>query len=286
MFIPFLGALITLKQLPDDAWNEAKVAIAGPILGALGAAAVWGLGEWLDSDLLVALAFTGFFLNLFNLAPICPLDGGRIVAAIHPALWIVGLAAPGRAHDPGAEPDPDPDPRPRRARVVAALAAPGRPGGEAYYQRDAGAALDHRGLLHRARGAPDARDERHVRRARHLMASTSGGSSSARTTTSRTTSRSSRPSSSAASRRCSRSTGRRSRSSARPASARTPGRTRRRARRRRLFAEARLRRRDRRRPRRDGGGEPRLQGGRRPLGRLQHRRSRTSRASTRTSTSR
>jgi Zn-dependent protease len=91
MFIPFLGALITLKQLPDNAWNEAKVAIAGPIVGGLGAAAVWGAGEALDSDLLVALAFTGFFLNLFNLAPISPLDGGRIVAAIHPALWIAGL---------------------------------------------------------------------------------------------------------------------------------------------------------------------------------------------------
>jgi Zn-dependent protease len=92
MFIPFLGALITLKQLPDNAWAEAKVAIAGPILGGLGTAVVWGLGEYLDSDLLIALAFTGFFLNLFNLAPISPLDGGRIVAAIHPGLWLAGLA--------------------------------------------------------------------------------------------------------------------------------------------------------------------------------------------------
>jgi Zn-dependent protease len=92
MFIPFLGALITLKQLPDNAWNEAKVAIAGPVIGGLGAAAVWGVGEATDSDLLIALAFTGFFLNLFNLAPISPLDGGRIVAAIHPALWLAGLA--------------------------------------------------------------------------------------------------------------------------------------------------------------------------------------------------
>jgi Zn-dependent protease len=92
MFIPFLGALITLKQMPENAWNEAKVAIAGPVVGGLGAAAVWGIGEAIDSELLVALAFTGFFLNLFNLAPISPLDGGRIVAAIHPALWLAGLA--------------------------------------------------------------------------------------------------------------------------------------------------------------------------------------------------
>lgn len=91
MFIPFLGALITLKRLPDNAWNEAKVAIAGPIVGGLGAVATWGLGEYLDSEMLVGLAFTGFFLNLFNLAPLTPLDGGRIVAAIHPGLWIVGL---------------------------------------------------------------------------------------------------------------------------------------------------------------------------------------------------
>ena len=91
LFIPFLGALIALKELPDDAWKEARVALAGPILGSLGAAVCWGIGEALDSDLLVALAFTGFFLNLFNLLPIVPLDGGRAVAAIHPALWGLGL---------------------------------------------------------------------------------------------------------------------------------------------------------------------------------------------------
>jgi Zn-dependent protease len=92
LFIPFLGAMITLKQMPDDAWREAKVALAGPIVGSIGAAGVWIAGEALDSDLLIALAFTGFFLNLFNLLPIVPLDGGRVVAAIHPGLWLVGLA--------------------------------------------------------------------------------------------------------------------------------------------------------------------------------------------------
>jgi Zn-dependent protease len=91
LFIPFLGAVIGMKQLPDDAWKEARVALAGPILGSVGAAVCWGIGAALDSDLLIALAFVGFFLNLFNLIPIVPLDGGRAAAALHPAFWFVGL---------------------------------------------------------------------------------------------------------------------------------------------------------------------------------------------------
>jgi Zn-dependent protease len=91
LFIPFLGALIAMKQLPKDAWREAQIALAGPIVGSVGAAAVWAYGEATDNNLLRALAFTGFFLNLFNLLPIVPLDGGRAVAALHPAFWLVGL---------------------------------------------------------------------------------------------------------------------------------------------------------------------------------------------------
>jgi len=91
LFIPFLGAVIGMKELPDDAWKEARVALAGPILGSIGAAAFWIAGEAADSDLLIALAFVGFFLNLFNLIPIVPLDGGRAAAALHPAIWFVGL---------------------------------------------------------------------------------------------------------------------------------------------------------------------------------------------------
>jgi Zn-dependent protease len=93
LFIPFLGAVVGMKQMPKDAWREAQVALAGPLLGSLGAAATWGLGEALDSELLVALAYVGFLLNLFNLLPVVPLDGGRAIAAIHPAFWAVGLAA-------------------------------------------------------------------------------------------------------------------------------------------------------------------------------------------------
>ncbi len=91
LFIPFLGAMIGMKELPDDAWKEARVALAGPVLGSVGAAACWIAGEGTGSELLLALAFTGFFLNLFNLIPIVPLDGGRAAGALHPALWLLGL---------------------------------------------------------------------------------------------------------------------------------------------------------------------------------------------------
>jgi Zn-dependent protease len=91
MFIPFMGALITMKQLPHDVWREARLALAGPIIGSLGAAAFWAFGAATDRDFFTAMAYVGFFLNLFNLLPIVPLDGGRAVAALHPAFWLVGL---------------------------------------------------------------------------------------------------------------------------------------------------------------------------------------------------
>jgi len=91
LFIPFLGAMIGMKELPDDAWAEAKVALAGPILGSVGAAVCWLAAAATGSDLLMALAFVGFFLNLFNLIPIVPLDGGRAAGALHPAIWFLGL---------------------------------------------------------------------------------------------------------------------------------------------------------------------------------------------------
>jgi Zn-dependent protease len=91
LFIPFLGASIFLKEHPESAWREFQLAIAGPLLGSLGAAAVFAVAEVEDSNRLRAIAFLGFFINLFNLLPVVPLDGGRIVTAIHPALWILGL---------------------------------------------------------------------------------------------------------------------------------------------------------------------------------------------------
>jgi Zn-dependent protease len=93
MFIPFLGAVVSAKSLGDDALAEARVGLAGPILGTIGAAAVLPLYWLTGNELWLALAFTGFFLNLFNLLPVVPLDGGRAMAALSPWMWFVGLFA-------------------------------------------------------------------------------------------------------------------------------------------------------------------------------------------------
>jgi len=93
VFIPFIGALITMKQMPHNAWREARLALAGPLLGSAAALALYILGAAYDSQQLKALAFLGFLINLFNLLPVIPLDGGRITAALHPALWFLGFLA-------------------------------------------------------------------------------------------------------------------------------------------------------------------------------------------------
>lgn len=93
MFIPFLGALIMLKRNPKDAGTEAYIGIGGPLLGTVGALACYAIGMLTEHPLWYALAYTGFFLNLINLLPIHPLDGGRIVGAVSRWLWIVGVVA-------------------------------------------------------------------------------------------------------------------------------------------------------------------------------------------------
>lgn len=93
MFIPFLGAAVFARSLGQDALAEARVGLAGPVLGTVGCVACLALAEALNSDFLRALAFIGFFLNLINLIPVVPFDGGRAMAAMAPAMWFIGIGA-------------------------------------------------------------------------------------------------------------------------------------------------------------------------------------------------
>jgi Zn-dependent protease len=90
-FIPFVGAWIELKQLPHDAETEAFVGLGGPLLGSVGALACYFIARSYDATWLLAVAYAGFFLNLFNLIPLSPFDGGRITAVLSPRIWLLGV---------------------------------------------------------------------------------------------------------------------------------------------------------------------------------------------------
>jgi len=90
-FIPFVGAWVELKDMPHDAETEAYVGLGGPLLGTVGALACYFLARDQDSNLLLAIAYSGFFLNLFNLIPLSPFDGGRITAVLSPRIWLLGV---------------------------------------------------------------------------------------------------------------------------------------------------------------------------------------------------
>jgi len=91
LFIPFLGAVVGARSLGGSALAEARVGLAGPILGTLACLALVPVAIVTGDDFWRALAFTGFFLNLFNLIPLVPFDGGRAMAAMAPWMWFVGF---------------------------------------------------------------------------------------------------------------------------------------------------------------------------------------------------
>jgi Zn-dependent protease len=93
LFVPFLGAAVGARSLGGSALAEARIGLAGPVLGSLATAALLPLALTSDDGFWKALVFTGFFLNLFNLLPVLPLDGGRAMAAMAPWMWLVGFAA-------------------------------------------------------------------------------------------------------------------------------------------------------------------------------------------------
>ena len=90
-FIPFVGAYINLREHPHDAETEAYVAFAGPFVGTLAAFAAFWNASASNDDFWMALAYSGFMLNLFNMIPLSPLDGGRITQVLSPRIWFLGL---------------------------------------------------------------------------------------------------------------------------------------------------------------------------------------------------
>ena len=93
VFIPFLGAVIFAPKF-EDRDTEAFVGFGGPLLGtigALGCLAIWPFTDGKTAEILLLVSYVGIFLNLFNLIPISPMDGGRVTQAIGGWFKYVGL---------------------------------------------------------------------------------------------------------------------------------------------------------------------------------------------------
>ncbi len=93
VFIPFIGGAVTLKDQPRSAYDDAQIGLAGPIAGTLASLLSLQIYKWSDNPLYLLIASVGFVLNLLNLLPLGPLDGGRISAAVTKWMWLFGGAA-------------------------------------------------------------------------------------------------------------------------------------------------------------------------------------------------
>ncbi|MFD9624666.1 site-2 protease family protein [Peribacillus muralis] len=91
IFIPFVGALIALKEEPKNANQEAYLAFGGPLLGTLAFLPAIPLFMMTENPFWLLVITLGSLINLFNLMPVHPLDGGRIVGVISTKLWILGI---------------------------------------------------------------------------------------------------------------------------------------------------------------------------------------------------
>lgn len=92
IFIPFVGAFISMKEMPKSAKQEAIIGMGGPLFGGLTAMACFFAYDIFNKTYWLAMGYTGCFLNLFNLVPLGFLDGGRIATAISLWLWVPGAA--------------------------------------------------------------------------------------------------------------------------------------------------------------------------------------------------
>lgn len=94
-FIPFVGALISLKERPRDAATEAYLAYGGPLAGLISFLPAVLLYQYTEKPFWALVIFLGATINLFNLLPVSPLDGGRIVSVLSTKIWLIGLVGLG-----------------------------------------------------------------------------------------------------------------------------------------------------------------------------------------------
>lgn len=87
-FIPFAGAIIRMNPKDESLRASTIIGIGGPILGTIGAIACHLMYLYTNNSILLELTYIGYLINLFNLSPVYPLDGGRTVLGFSPLVWL------------------------------------------------------------------------------------------------------------------------------------------------------------------------------------------------------
>jgi Zn-dependent protease len=90
VFIPFVGGAVTLKDQPRSAYDDAQIGLAGPFAGTFASLVSLQIFKSFGNPLYLLIASVGFIINLINLLPLGPLDGGRISAAVTKWMWLIG----------------------------------------------------------------------------------------------------------------------------------------------------------------------------------------------------
>jgi Zn-dependent protease len=93
IFIPLIGAFVTMRKAPKNVRDEAEIALAGPLAGTIGGLACLVVYWQTGLVVMLPLAYFSFYLNLLNLIPVGPLDGARVTGAISKWIWPIGLFA-------------------------------------------------------------------------------------------------------------------------------------------------------------------------------------------------
>lgn len=79
--IPFVGG-IAVGDMPKTRWQDVYISMMGPVYGLIMTVAFYIVYLVTDSHFAGLVASTSALLNLFNLIPVYPLDGGRVVKSL------------------------------------------------------------------------------------------------------------------------------------------------------------------------------------------------------------
>lgn len=81
-FVPFFGAVITTRNAVAPPWQRAAVLLLGPLPGICAGLAIYAAAQPPEGTFLFELAIVFILLNAFNLLPLVPLDGGRVLEVL------------------------------------------------------------------------------------------------------------------------------------------------------------------------------------------------------------